>query len=184
MKFQVVIISGGTGVGKNTFISLCEKYVDYSLDISTIDCIKQIARRCGWTDNKTLKNKKFLSDLKKLLIDYDDLPFKKVVHEVNEYHLELFQQIKEDDLTLETKRSLVFIHCHEPEEIKKLITHFNAISLLIKREGILQDALDAALNGYKYQFIISNDGSLEDLDKLARDFVDKIFQDLKNLDNE
>ena len=42
MKFQVVVISGGTGVGKNTFIRLCRERVDYSLDISTIDFVKQI----------------------------------------------------------------------------------------------------------------------------------------------
>lgn len=183
MKFQVVVISGGTGVGKNTFIRLCRERVDYSLDISTIDFVKQIAQRCGWKDNKSLENKKFLADLKKLLIDYDDLPFKKVVREVNEYHLDLFQSSMDDDVDMKDKRSLVFIHCHEPEEIKKLIQHFNAVTLLITRQGIMQDALDAALNGYKYQFVVGNDGSLEDLEQLAQTFVDKIFAEPENFDN-
>ena len=184
MKFQVVVISGGSGVGKNTFINLCKQYVDYSLDISTIDFVKQIAVRCGWKDNKSLENKKFLADLKKVLIDFDDLPFKKVVREVNEYHLDLFQSSMDDDIDMVDKKSLVFIHCHEPEEIKKLMNHFNAVTLLMTRKDIVQDALDAALNGFTYQFIIGNDGSVEDLDKLAKTFIDKIFSEIQNLDNE
>lgn len=172
MKFQVVIISGSSGVGKETFITLCQKYVDYSMNTSTVDYIKTIAKRCGWTGSKTERDRKFLSDLKKLLVEYDDVPFKKAVKTINDYHLDLFEKTIGIDST--NLKSLVFVHCREPQEIERLRALFNGVTLLITNKNISIDENTDFLN-YQYQFIIGNDGNIEDLESLASIFIDKIF---------
>lgn len=178
MKFQIVVINGSSDVGKDTFANFCADYVDYYANISTIDFTKMLARKCGWKGTTTDTDRKFLSDLKQLLVDYDDIPFKMVLKEVNRRHLEIIQTTNLLQLDSAGQKSIVFIRCKEPEEIDKLVKHFNAVSLLLTRKGIEvnpTNEADARVLDYNYQFVLGNDGTLDDLKVLAKTFVEKIF---------
>ena len=85
---KVVVVNGRPESGKTTFEEKCKELVNASstfwLDenkrmmvdvISTVDFIKQIAIECGWDGVKTPRNRKFLSDLKDLLTEWNDVPF-------------------------------------------------------------------------------------------------------------
>ena len=50
--------------------------------LSTVDFVKEIAKKCGWKGEKDLKNRKFLSDLKDLLTNWNNVPFNKIVQQV------------------------------------------------------------------------------------------------------
>ena len=103
-------------------------------NISTVDFVKEVATMCGWDGTKTPKNRKFLSDLKDLLTEWDDVPFNKIIDTIDTW---AYERIAEG----EYDRSLVFVHCREPKEIEKLVEHYNiddediVTTLLIRREA-------------------------------------------------
>ena len=81
--------------------------------LSTVDFVKEIATKCGWDGTKDLKNRKFLSDLKDLLTNWNNVPFNKIVQQVKSI---------EDEwkyYNIDLNRTAIFIDCREPEEIQK-----------------------------------------------------------------
>ena len=161
MKKQIVIINGTGGSGKDTFVEFVSKYCKV-FNFSSIDKVKEIATAVGWTGTKTEKDRKFLSDLKKLTTEYNDMAFKSIRKAVKDFE--------------NSDNEIMFIHIREPEEIKRAMTAFGTKTLLIKREGletITSNYSDASVENYNYDYIIINT-TLEKLDEEARKFVDKI----------
>ena len=80
----------------------------------------------------------------------------------------------------DTDEVLVFVHCREPEEIAKFVREMNAITLLIRREAIENNEqsnhADAEVFNYDYDYIIENNGTLEDLEESAITFLREIYQ--------
>ena len=160
---KVIIINGTGGSGKDTFVKYVSKYIK-TKNYSSIDKVKEIATLIGWTGGKTEKDRKFLSDLKKLTTEYNDMAFNDIKNEVEKFY--------------NSDNELMFIHIREPEEIKKAADSFAAKTLLVKREGlsnIESNYSDREVDNYNYDFIINNT-TLEDLDKEAKAFVKKLHK--------
>ena len=71
----------------------------------------------------------------------------------------------------------MFIHIREIAEIEKIKNIINAKTLLVKNPKvklILSNESDANVNNYTYDYVLLNNGTLEDLQKKAKDFVKKI----------
>ena len=167
---NIVIINGTGGAGKDTFVSMCKDILgaDRVGNISTVDFVKQLANICGWDGTKTPKNRKFLSDLKDLLTEWNNVPFKKVVETIDAYSVIAAEKGLYDN-------SVIFIHCREPKEIKKLVEEFDAITLLIRRDAAecveqINHADNEVLN-YEYDYIIPNKGTLSELRARAEEFL-------------
>lgn len=161
MKKNITIINGTGGSGKDTFVDFCSKHCKV-FNFSSIDKIKEIASLMGWDGGKTEKDRKFLSDLKTLSTDYNDMPFCSIKEAVDEF--------KNSD------KEVMFIHIREPIEIKRAALEFGAKTLLIKRVGldiIKSNISDANVENYDYDFVIEND-TLEDFEEKAKDFIDSI----------
>ena len=161
MSKQIVIINGTGGCGKDTFVQFCANYTKV-LNFSSIDKVKEVARIIGWDGKKEEKDRKFLSDLKKLTTKYNDMAFNSTKDAVIDF--------------LNSDSNLMFIHIREPEEILRTKNAFNCKTLLIKREGynnIESNDSDKNVNNFNYDFIIIND-TLEQLEKDAKDFVNKL----------
>ena len=159
---QVIIINGTGGSGKDTFVEFCQKYGKVK-NFSSIDKVKEIAKSIGWTGTKTEKDRKFLSDLKRLTTEYNDMAFNSVKDEVEKF--------KDSD------EEVMFIHIREPEEILRAANAFNAKTLLIKRvglENISSNYSDANVENYDYDYVIEND-TLENLDVEASNFIANIL---------
>ena len=73
MKKTVIVINGAGGVGKDTLCELASKHFKV-YNVSSITPIKEIASMCGWRGEKDDKARKFLSDLKRLTVEYNDYP--------------------------------------------------------------------------------------------------------------
>lgn len=160
---KIVVINGTGGCGKDTFVEFCSKYANV-YNFSSIDKVKEVAKVVGWTGKKTEKDRKFLSDLKKLTTEYNDMAFNSIKDAVN-----IFNNSNDD---------IMFIHIREPEEIKRAVDAFNALSLLIKRENqnkITSNYSDASVEDYNYDYIIINT-TLEQYEDKAKTFV----KELKN----
>ena len=169
---KIVIINGIGGAGKDTFVSMCKDILGANRieNISTVDFVKNIATWCGWDGTKTPENRKFLSDLKDLLTEWNDIPFKKVVEIVDACSLIAAEMGTYND-------SVIFIHCREPKEIDKLLRKFEgkATTLLIRREAAenveqINHADNDVLN-YSYDYTIYNDSTLSWLRNEAKVFL-------------
>ena len=173
---KIVIINGKGGCGKDTFVTMCKDVIgqDYIYNISTVDFIKEIAEQCGWDGTKTPKNRKFLSDLKDLLTEWDNVPFNKIIDDIDAWAYECIA-----DGAYE--RSVAFVHCREPKEIEKIVEHYNiddkpmVTTLLIRRdvaENVEQmNHADNEVLNYEYDYTIPNNGSLSELRARAEEFL-------------
>ena len=104
----IIVINGKARVGKDT---LCDFVIKnyYADKISSITPIINIARDNGWDGVKDKKSRRFLSELKRVFIDYNDLPNKYLLEECSDFFESnndiLFVQIREKDQINE------FINC-------------------------------------------------------------------------
>lgn len=172
---QVTIINGAGGCGKDTFIKYFteeagEKYVS---NISTIDCIKKVAREWGWNGQKDDESRKYLSLMKEAAIYWGDIPYKQMLKEIR-YFYSYLANFDVDD------HGFVFIHCREPQEIQRLKEgiEFPTHTLLIRRAGhkIYGNHSDDDVENYKYDYIFTNNGTLEDLARGAKNYYERIKQ--------
>lgn len=161
MNKYIVIINGTGGSGKDTFVEFVSKY-NKVVNVSSVDKVKEIATLIGWEGGKSEKDRKFLSDLKKLTTDYNEMPLNDMKEKAEKFR--------------NSDNEIMFLHIREPEEIKKAVDTFNALTLLIRREGheiITSNYSDASVENYDYDYIIKNT-TLEDLEQQAKAFYDMI----------
>ena len=168
---KVIVINGFAGVGKSTFVKFCKEEAGKNQDVfelSTIDSIKKIAKSIGWNGQKTRRDRKFLSDLKDLLTQYNDYPHQIVLEKIFE--------IKE--VTYKPENLVIFVHCREPEEIQRFKDELNATTLLLRRaksESVMQvNHADNGVFDFKYDFDILNNNGLDELKKDAKIFMENL----------
>lgn len=165
---QIFIINGSGGVGKDTFVKFISEELNDTMkrfhtvvNFSSIDRVKEIARYIGWNGEKTEKDRKFLSDLKALTNNYCDMPFKSLKNKVLEFN-------RSDE------NILLFLHIREPEEITRAVLRFNAKTILITRNSIhkiTSNPSDKNVFYYDYDYVIENNGTLDDLKDKAKKFI-------------
>lgn len=158
---QIFIINGSGCTGKDTFVGMISKLTNETvMNFSSVDKVKEIARIIGWTGGKTEKDRKFLSDLKLLCTDYNNMPFNSVSEKVREF--------------TESDAAMLFLHIREPDEIEKAKIAFGAMTVLIKRDAIKQitsNMADGNVFNYQYDIVVDNDGDLVAFEKKATEFV-------------
>lgn len=154
MNKQIIIINGQGGVGKDTICDIVKKHYGVKI-VSSIDMIKAIAIYGGWDKQKDLKGRKLLSDLKLAFSEYNDLPFKQMIHEIK-----IFKNFRDEQI--------LFIHVREPDEIKKLVSEYPEIKTLLITRGESQlnfgNMADDNVENYDYDFVFENNGELENLE--------------------
>ena len=163
------IINGRPRSGKDTFVNFClEELGAFGKLISTVDFVKKIATECGWDGTKDLKNRKFLSDLKDLLTNWGDVPYKKTLQEIDMFKFDLNCWNVSD-------KGMVFIMCREPKEIERFERELNAKSLLIRRASVefeqQSNHADSEVLNHKYNYIIENNGTVDELKEKAKEFL-------------
>lgn len=123
----------------------------------------------GWDGLKREKDRKFLSDLKDLWEAYNEGPSKDVITKTKIF--------KERMDFLGYSNAAVFIHCREPQYIKSLKNELNATTLLIinpKIPLISTNHADRCVLEYQYDYIVENDGTLDDLRRKSERFLKDI----------
>ena len=167
---KIYILNGKAGSGKTTFFKLIEeKCRNYVYNYSTVDLVKKVAYGCGWNGSKTPENRKFLSDLKDLLTEWDDVPYKDCLKEIKRItSLADIYDVEHDDWA-------IFIDCREPKEIQKFVDRLGAKTIFIDRKIEDYNAsnhADANVENFKYDIVINNNGTLEDLAAAAMNFIE------------
>ena len=170
---KVYVINGVPMSGKSQFCNFCIEYLNkrgaYGISISTVSLVKAIASAVGWDGIKSPEDRKFLSDLKKILTDWNDVPYKSTVDAIMQDYTKLRNfGVSEDKI-------LFFVHCREPEEIEKFVERLGAKTILVRREEVeeLQQSNDSDefVFNYEYDYTIDNSGDLDDLYSKAMNFI-------------
>lgn len=159
---QVYIVNGTGGCGKDTFANFMYKLVPGTIKISSVDRVKLVARSCGWDGGKTEKDRKFLSDLKCLLTEYNDAPFEYLKMAVKVYS------------KYDSTRALL-IDIREPLEIERAVKEFNARTVLIVNDRIppiKTNMADANVFNYDYDVVIENNGTFDEFEAAVKRFAE------------
>lgn len=160
---QVIVINGHAEAGKDTFVEFCSNYMETYL-LSTVDIVKEVYRMFGWDGEKTDEARKWLSDAKDFFTTNGDLIWKSINKEI-------------DEIIENSPNTTIFVMVREPEEIQRYVDYLDAITVLVDRDGHIPDNhADQNVYDFDYDVIIHNDGTLEDLDIVAKWFC-------KNLDS-
>ena len=167
MNKKLLIINGPGGVGKDTLCDLGAKHFRV-YNTSTIIPIKDIAKQCGWNGAKDDKSRRFLSDLKRLCVEYNDYPTNWALERYREF-------LSSDD-------EIMFLHIREPEEIRKFVaaTDGETKTLLIRggdrmKKASYGNASDDRVEDYEYDYYFVNDKTLEEAEEDFKCFLSNIL---------
>ena len=166
----VIIINGKGGVGKDFLCDSVSKQYK-TKNISAITPIKEIASIYGWNGEKDDRSRRFLSELKRVFADYNDLP--------NQYLL------KEYCAFLESNQQILFVHIREKDQIQRFISslYTKHITLLIRRKSIdnrhqYGNSSDDNVTDLIYDYYFDNDLDAEQSAMKFQNFIDEIWNNI------
>jgi len=160
MKKLVIIINGIGGAGKDTLCEFVSEYFE-TINVSSITPIKEIAAKHGWNGEKDEVSRKFLADLKKTFIDFNNLPTEYLMTEYEKF--------------LDSPAKILFAHIREASEIDKFWKRVKSpcVTLLVRRNVNTSwgNDSDDDVENYKYDYYFNNDKVLEEA---QNDFLELI----------
>lgn len=165
MNKFVLIITGGAGVGKDTFVNTLTRLVGTE-HISIVDQTKRLARMAGWHGEKTEKDRKFLSDLKLLVDEYNNNNYNYCVETAKKF-LSLRDGVKK----------LLCIDMREKKDVDPFVSEFGKDLVKIVRvennrvAPINSNIADRDVVKIEPDFVIENNGSIHDLEQTAKEFL-------------
>ena len=167
MKKAVIVINGAGGVGKDTLCDLTAKHFKV-YNVSSITPIKEIAALCGWDGSKDDKSRKFLADLKRISIEYNNYPTAWAKARYEEF--------------LSSENEVMFLHVREPEEIKKFVlaTDGAAKTLLVRGGSRMTktsygNAADDSVEQYEYDYYYVNEKTLDVAEGEFSELIERII---------
>lgn len=164
MNKQVFITNGMARCGKDTFANILNEFIP-TLKYSSIDKVKEIASLCGWDGGKSEKDRKFLSDLKLLTTEYSNMPYLSIIKKYDEF-------LKDEE------HKVLLIDIREPSEIDKAKAALNARTILIKNNRVKfvnSNMADANVFNYTYDYVIKNNGTLDEFRENIKRFYEENF---------
>lgn len=183
---QIFVINGLPRSGKDTFVDefncVYNKCVQiaYVHNYSLVSIIKKIAKQCGWDGQKDDKSRKFLSDLKDLTDEYNNLCLNSTIKEIEEF-------LKNEEEM--NANSFLFIHARDPKDIEFICNKYNAKSILVRRTGneIINSGseysnhADCNVYDYSYDYEVCNPGdTIENYDNNIKLFIGNFINDYKH----
>ena len=172
---KIIVVNGPPRSGKDLFCQFAVFYRNQIYNFSTIDEVKKLAKILGWDGIKDAKGRKFLSDLKDAMSEYNDLPreyvLKQIEKECNLLNLQY---------PMGAHRAIFFVQAREPEEIDRWVTVNGAKSLFITRPNIEQkwgNHADDEVFDYDYDYLLINNGTKAEWAEKTREFIDKIREE-------
>lgn len=169
MDKHVFVINGSGGVGKDTLCEVAGRFWRVQ-NISSITPVCEVARAAGWDGVKTPASRRFLSQLKELCTEFNDLPL--------HYCMEQYEAFLHND------NQILFVHIREPEQIERFRQAAGACckAILVRRpaleqaRGPLGNRSDDNVADYSYDGVFINDGPLEELPGKVQQFLQNMME--------
>lgn len=165
---KLIVINGTAESGKDEFVEFIRSEYK-ALNHSTIDPVKAAMTCLGWNGIKTDRDRQMMVCLKQLWIKWGN----------GNSCVDWVEKMYYTNLT----HDMMFIHCREPEEIQKIVDRIKGtVTLLIssKRGKVLENGADNVVENYKYDYIIFNNGTLDELRENAIEFANTLMKGGKN----
>lgn len=162
MDKLVFIVNGKPRAGKDTFAMILNRYMNV-YKYSAITKVKEIATLCGWDGQKEERDRKFLHELKMLTSEYSDMAYQDVVNEIKKYR------------NGEIEADVFIVDVREPEEIERLAKEVGALTVFIENNNvpaITSNAADANVENYEYDFVVPNNGTMNDFEEEIKLFME------------
>lgn len=156
----IVLISGYAGSGKDTFAGFLIKHLSGAQKYAFADPIKEIARKYfEWDGIKDERGRKLLIEIgaagmEENLYIWAERVIEKIMEEQSKTAVITDWRFK-----------------HEYQRIKKAFGNKNIVTIRIERErlNIIDDITEHDLDDFlNFDFVVSNNGSLQDLEEKAR----------------
>lgn len=167
MKPYIIVINGPATSGKDTFMGLFRRLMWQNTDnISYVDGVKKLVSNI--ITDKDEKARKFLATITTAWEEYDNGPMQNL-----EFSIEHFIQSSEYKKGYPNEREFLFVCCRESKHIQYLKEKYGACTLLIVRPGvepIESNEADKNVLDFRYDYTISNDGTLDQLQDKAYEF--------------
>lgn len=156
---KIIVINGYPQSGKSTFVKLCREINKNCVELSVVDKVKDIAKIAGWNGIKDDKGRKFLSDIKDAMDEYDKLTLKDI-----------------DSKIAKSQGKIFFVNAREPKDIQYFVDKYGAKTVFIYKDDnkYTLNHADANVENYDYDFTIPNVGSMEYFKSLAENFLSVI----------
>ena len=92
---RIVVINGMPRSGKDTFVGMCQEIIGEKrcLNVSTVDFVKRWPHTADGTKQKLHKTELFLSDLKDLLTQWNDIPYKDIENRIKTFKRQVILQL-------------------------------------------------------------------------------------------
>lgn len=163
---KAYIINGFGGCGKSSFEEMVRRHsTSRGYITSMVEIVKHYAEQMGWDGGKTDADRRFLSDLKDCLTLWRDVPYQYVIEKVKEFD--------------KIGAGYCFIDARERTDIERLKKDLGNLgyvtqSVLIDRgiERVYGNRADDGVMNCSYDITIMNTGTLEELDRMAKGFVE------------
>ena len=159
---KIFITNGSATNDKDTFAKMIGNYIS-TYKYSSIDLVKDMLEFAGVPKEPKTEEKRLLySDTKDRLTKYDDIPFKDITSIVTDF--------KNNKIEAE----VLLIDIREPEEIARAVETFGAETILVRNPNAIKiesNHADRDVENYEYDYIIENDGTLEQLKRVAKLFA-------------
>ena len=171
---KYVVVNGHPRSGKTTFAyAVCHELEIRgfaTFEYSSVAMVKELALRAGWNGSKTPEARKFLSDLKKLLVNspWGNLAMRDVYE---------FAKKKESLFPGET--IYVFVMVREPEEIQQYVECLGATTVFVRRpnaETSMGNDSDDNVENFSYHYYVDNDEDIEVFLAHAEEFTNWLLR--------
>lgn len=163
---KVFIINGSPRSGKDTFINFVKTYYPDTINFSSVDFIRWLSvKYLNFNDKvKDAKSRKFLSEFKRILTEYNDFPFEMCCSAIESSNYD----------------SVIFLHIRELSEIEKIKAKYDNVKIVyVDRENntVYDNKSDDEVRQVKdiSDVIIHNGDTLEELNKTAKWFVERFI---------
>ena len=174
VRKTVLIVNGKPRAGKDTFVELLS-YMIPVYKYSIIEKVKCIALDCGWKGKKEERDRKFLYELKKLTDEYSDMSFIDVYEKIEAFAKD------------EIKEVLFAVDIRDPEDIEMMKDLTGAFTVFIENENvpeITSNPADANVANYEYDFVIKNNGTMDDYKREVYNFLMALLQKIEMEDGQ
>ena len=169
VRKTVLIVNGKPRAGKDTFVELLSCMIPV-YKYSIIEKVKCVALDCGWKGKKEERDRKFLYELKKLTDEYSDMSFIDVYERIEAFAKD------------EIKEVLFAVDIRDPEDIEMMKDLTGAFTVFIENENvpeITSNPADANVANYEYDFVIKNNGTMDDYKREVYNFLMALLQKIE-----